>query len=309
MTAQTRIATPASDRGACPAGGGEACDLAPLGAFPDLSGRVGAQEVRVCRRCGMGISLPAIADPSFLYEDRDSQDFQPEAAGLERAIKRVFFTRQARKLLAQLPPDARNGLAAQRGRLLDFGCGSGLFTRCLGDILGPRVVTGADFHDAAPPELADRPYLGMAALPTATASFDVVQASHVLEHDDDAAALLARITAMVRPGGVLVLEVPDIDCAWARICGPAWGAWYLPYHRTHFSRASLVGLIERAGLRVEAVHDICVPMMGRTLANRMGRRNNLFFVLAGAALHPLQWLVEKVGHTPSALRVVARKPS
>jgi hypothetical protein len=46
---------------------------------------------------------------------------------------------------------------------------------------------------------------------------------------------------------------------------------------------------------------------GRTLANLAGRSNSLVFILLGAALHPIQWGVERALRRPSALRLVARK--
>ena len=285
-------------RGPCGVAGEAGCEFAPAGPLPDRSRRSGPQHLSRCSHCGHGITLPAMADVAALYESRESQDFQPEVGGLERAIKAWFFARGARALLAQLPQ--------RPARMLDFGCGSGLFTRCLGDALAPGEVTGADFHAAAPAELAGRAYLPMAGL-AAAGLFDAVLASHVLEHDDDAAGLLARITAPVHAGGIVVIEVPNIDCLWARLIGPDWDAWYAPYHRSHFSRASLLGLMERGGLSVVSVHAVCVPTMGRTLANIFGARNSLAFVLIGAALHPLQWLGERLAGTPSALRVVARK--
>jgi len=282
------------------------CDFALLGVAPDMSGQVGPQAIWRCQQCGHGLTMPALPDPAFLYAARESQDFQPEAAGLERAIKRWFFRRQARRLIAQLPADMHR----RPMRVLDFGCGSGLFTRVLAEELAPSggTVTGADFHAEAPPELVGQPWIPMAELSSARGRFDVVQASHVLEHDDDSRGLLARIAATVRPGGVLVLEVPDVDCVWARVFGMKWDAWYAPFHRSHFSRSSLCAMLIDAGLDIVAIHDICVPTMGRTLANLMGRKNTLPFILAGAALHPLQWGVEALGHTPSALRAVVRKP-
>ena len=279
----------------------EPCDFALLGAFPDKSGAVGPQTVWRCTRCGHGVTRPALADVSFLYDNRASQDFQPLTTGLARKIKSLAFNHQARALLAQLPE--------RPGTVLDFGCGSGLFTSALGDRLGPDTVTGSDFHAEPPGDLSDRLYLPMAAIQERAGTFDLVIAMHVLEHDDDALGLLARITAMARPGGLVVLEVPNIDCVWARPLGRAWDAWYLPFHRSHFSRSSLLALAERGGLEVIAQHDICVPSMGRSLANLCGARNSLPFLLAGVALHPIQWAGERLSRRPSALRLIARKRS
>lgn len=287
------------DRGACAVAPDGTCDFALLGEFEDKSGKVGAVQVFQCRHCRIGVTTPPLPDVAFLYEDRESQDFQPNTGGLARAIKVMAFHRQARQLLAQLP--------APPGKVLDFGCGSGLFTRCLGDIVGSAQVVGSDFHSAPPADLVGRAYLPMDSLEPAAGSFGTVLAMHVLEHDDDAVGLLGRIARMARPGGIVVLEVPNIDCVWTRVFGQAWDAWYLPFHRTHFSAPSLRGLVERAGLSVIGLHSVSVPTIGRSLANFMGARNSLPFLLAGAALHPLQLAGEKLSRRPSALRVIARR--
>lgn len=283
----------------CPARPAQGCEWRDLGQFVDRSGKLGTVSVERCVHCGHGRSLPPLADPAFLYDNRESQDFQPGNRGLAHAIKRIAFRREAHRLLRQIGQPA--------GQVLDFGCGSGQFTRELGNLAGVGRVTGSDFFSEPPPELAGRPYLPMDELSRHRASFDVVLAMHVLEHDDDSAALLGRIVAPLRPGGMAVIEVPNIACFGARLFGKYWDAWYLPYHRTHFSRRSLVALLEAGGLEVLAVHGAVVPTMGRTFANMLGRNNTLPMLLAGIAAHPFQLLGEWVTGEPSALRVVARK--
>lgn len=286
-------------RGACAMAPGEPCEFHTLGTFADQSGKVGTVEVWQCARCRMGITMPPLSDVAFLYEGRDSDDFQPTTGGLARRIKNVAFRRQARGLLAQLP--------AAPGRVLDFGCGSGQFTRCLGDILGPNNVSGSDFHTEPPAELEGRQYLPMSALADQRGSFDTVMAMHVLEHDDDALGLLARISEMARSGGTVILETPNIDCVWATLLKASWDAWYVPFHRTHFSPASLAELVTKSGLELVASYPVTVPTMGRSLANALGQDNTLPFLLAGIALHPLQVAGERLSGRPSALRIIARR--
>lgn len=291
-----------TERGSCcPASAnGQACDFGSLGGFEDLSGKVGHVEVLQCRQCGLGISTPPIPDVSFLYEGRESQDFQQDGSRIGHAIKRVAFRRQAQALLRQL--------GQRPARTLDFGCGSGLFTRCLGDVLGDGSVTGSDFESSAPVDLAGRPYLSMAELDAHKGSFDLVLAMHVLEHDDDPAALLDRICAMAKPGGTVVIEVPNVECAWVPIFGKAWDAWYLPFHRSHFSRTALRALAERQGYTVMAEANVCVPTIGRSMSNVFGGNKGLAWLLAGIAAHPVQWAGEKIAGRPSALRIILRTP-
>ena len=284
--------------GRCAANPGRACDLGSLGPFEDSSGKVGPMEVLRCRECGHGMTMPALPDVAFLYAGRESQDYQPDARGLSAFIKHLAFRVQAKRLLKQLPrtPDS----------VLDFGCGSGQFTRVLSQMLPSSSVKGSDFHDTPPAALDGNLYVRMSGLEAEKNRHDLVMAMHVLEHDDDTIGLLSRIAKLARSDGLLVIEVPHIDCVWSRVLGKKWDAWYVPYHRVHFSRASLRQVIEASGLHVEAMYDVTVPTMGRSLANCFGQKNNLFWLLAGVALHPIQWLGEKLSGQPSSIRVIAR---
>jgi hypothetical protein len=89
-------------RAPCP-GHTEGCSFESLGASEDRSGKVGETEVLRCRHCGIGVTMPPLLDVAFLYEGRESDDFQPQTRGLATAIKRLAFRRQVRQLLRQRP--------------------------------------------------------------------------------------------------------------------------------------------------------------------------------------------------------------
>lgn len=270
-----------------------------LGDFDDKSGIVGRVRIAQCKLCGLGISLPPITDIGFLYESRESQDFQPDTRGLAYRIKNFAFRRAATRLRRQMPTKPET--------LLDFGCGSGQFTRCLGNVMLQTEVVGSDFHADPPPELEDHAYLSQSQRAVRHGTFDAVIAMHVLEHDNDPELLLKEIVAMVKPGGTVVIEVPNINCVWARLLGRHWDAWYVPYHRVHFSRTALNAMINKASLQIVKETNACVPTFGRSLANMANQKNNLFFLLLGAACHPVQWLGEMLTGEASAIRMIAQR--
>ena len=285
----------------CAAQPGKDCELVSLGSFVDRSGKIGHDvEVRQCVRCGHGITYPPIPDVAFLYGNRESQDYQLDAKnGLSHMIKDIAFRMQARKLLRQIGKPGNEAL--------DFGCGSGQFTRVLGEMLPRTRLTGSDFYDTPPAELSGRPYVHSNVVKQQRDEYDMVMAMHVLEHDDDVVGLLSRISAPAKRGATMVIEVPNVECFWNKALGRFWDAWYVPYHRHHFSRQSLVKLLESNGLDVIAIYGMTVPTMGRTMANMFGRRNNVFWLLVGIALHPVQVIGEMLSGKPTALRVIARK--
>ena len=276
------------------------CAADSLGSFDDQSGRNIPQEIFRCRICGHGVTMPPLSDLGSLYEGRNSQDFQPNTRGLSRYIKEMAFRIQARRLLRQLIETPRT--------MLDYGCGSGQLTRVVGDLLPTSAVTGADFFDTPPPELAHEHYMSFAQLEESNAVFDAVLALHVLEHDNTPGILLQRLMRFVRPGGELIIEVPNIDCPWGRILGKHWDVWYVPFHRHHFSRASLQALIESEGLLMDSIVGVAVPSMGRSIANLFRLPKNIVFLLVGIGLHPIQIMGETVSGQPTALRATVRRP-
>ncbi|MEP2612534.1 class I SAM-dependent methyltransferase [Marinobacter alexandrii] len=283
----------------CAKGVGQYCEQQRLGNFIDRSGVVGEIEIRRCIHCGHGVSYPPIPDVSFLYERRKSQDYQPDARNkLSRFIKDVAFRLQAKKLLRDI--------GDVEGRLLDYGCGSGQFTRMLDETASDLVVVGCDFFPDPPAELAKQSYLSHDQLSESGELYEGVLAMHVLEHDDDTTKLLRSITSQVKPGAVVIVEVPNADCVWGGIFGRFWDAWYVPFHRHHFSSTSLRNALEVEGLEVRHIRQVTVPTMGRTIANLFGQKNNVFWVLVGIALHPIQLAGEALTGRRTALRAICR---
>src|SRR5437588_3368376 len=145
------------------------------------------------------------------------------------------------------------------GRLLDFGCGGGSFlTRMRG--LSWKV-TGLDVSAAAVERV--RKELGLEALVGSLphpdlqpASFDLVTMWHSLEHVHNPLEILREAHRLLRPGGQLIVAVPNIDSLAFRWFGSAWYALDLPRHITHFAPWTLQLMLERAGFRPGRVRQI-----------------------------------------------------
>jgi SAM-dependent methyltransferase len=106
------------------------------------------------------------------------------------------------------------------------------------------------------------------SLPFPAASFDKVISSEVLEHLEDDASAMREVARVLRPGGACAVTVPNANypLLWDPInyvrealglghfrSGPLSGIW--TDHRRLYSTEHIVGLIERAGLRVTDLHQ------------------------------------------------------
>ncbi len=157
-------------------------------------------------------------------------------------------------------------LAMQPGeRVLEVGCGSGVFLPLLAQAVGEAgKVLGVDHASAFVQQARERTQQtkwvqvdeGDAyGLPYADDSFDAAHCDRVLMHLDDPSAALAEMRRVVRPGGRVVVAEPD----WASIVIDSvdHGAMQLLIHQANTTRRqpyigrelnrrfAAVGLIDR----------------------------------------------------------------
>ncbi|MBH24333.1 MAG: hypothetical protein CMH57_07775 [Myxococcales bacterium] len=83
--------------------------------------------------------------------------------------------------------------------------------------------------------------------------FDVITLLETLEHVYDPVVVLEEVRRILKPGGLVSLEVPNWDAVTRMVFGSWWLPLLLPTHLQHFSRRHLAMCAERAGL--EPVHQ------------------------------------------------------
>jgi 2-polyprenyl-3-methyl-5-hydroxy-6-metoxy-1,4-benzoquinol methylase len=70
-------------------------------------------------------------------------------------------------------------------------------------------------------------------------SFDYVTLDQVLEHMVDPVHTLKDISKILKPTGVLVINIPNSKSWGARLFKSKWIHWHIPYHLQHFSKQSI----------------------------------------------------------------------
>jgi SAM-dependent methyltransferase len=149
---------------------------------------------------------------------------------------------------------------------------------------------------------------------------DLITMFHVIEHLDAPARVIERLASWLAPGGVLALETPNIDSWDARLFRTHyWGGYHIPRHWHLFTRETLTRLLERAGLKVDAVqyqtgHSFWLYSLHHRLKYGARRRprlaawfnpfTNLFPLLLATGFDILR---SKLGFKTSAMLVIAKK--
>ena len=117
--------------------------------------------------------------------------------------------------------------------------------------------------------------------------FDLIGAFDVLEHVNDHDVAVAQMRRALRPGGGIVITVPQHPSLWTDVDEVA-------KHQRRYSRAELVGLLERAGFRVRRVTSFVSLLLPVFIATRRWRHTT---PSNAAALFEISPLANRVGHT------------
>jgi len=152
--------------------------------------------------------------------------------------------------------------AAAEATLLDVGCGSGAFLH-LARSAG-WSVQGIDFDGVA---VAAARSLGLdvrqGGLELLQAvepeSFAWITLSHVLEHVHDPVTWLQALHRLVRPGGTLWLQTPNIGSLGHARYGAHWRGLEPPRHLALWTLASLRQALRQAGFR--SVRPLRTPVL------------------------------------------------
>ena len=200
-------------------------------------------EVRFCSTCGLGYTCPVgQAPPRPPLSAFPRRRPHPGRGHLKRGLLRLLGRHGVRPMRV-LPP-------AGNGRALDLGCGEGYYVRALADLGWTAWGVEVDRSSARQARQVTESHVCIAdagALPWPRRSVSLVSLWHVLEHVAAPNKTLAEVRRVLTPGGILLLEVPNVRSLQARVAGSRWLHWDLPRHRWHFHARALRRLLEKSG--------------------------------------------------------------
>ncbi len=212
---------------------------------PDGSTR--GLKVYVCQHCGLVQSAPRIART----KERHAAAVSGGADWGNVRYGKGFRTQQALDALAR-HTDLSSPLA-----LLDVGSNRGSFARAFLEAAPKALLTALEPDERYADSSADLPRTELVRARTEHTSFDsgrfdIIHSCHTIEHLGEAFAALKDHARVLKDGGLLIIDAPNI----ALIGGEdIVEEWFIDKHLFHFSARTLSRMIEAAGFSIIEQND------------------------------------------------------
>jgi SAM-dependent methyltransferase len=208
-----------------------------------------------CKRCGLAQinPQPEQAEVTRRYQEGYGAEYLAYEVANEGAFLRLQELALGDAGFEELEAGIKRGASA-RPRVLDVGCATGALLAklrdrgwaCVGVELSPaaeyaRLERGLEVRKAS---------LEESRFPAA--SFDLVLASHLIEHLNKPATFVREAYRVLAPGGRLILTTPNIAGFQARLFGSRWRSAIFD-HLYLFSAKTLSALLRQSGFAVERI--------------------------------------------------------
>lgn len=201
-----------------------------------------------CNNCELWFTNPRPDEANILkyYDKPNYISHQNKSRNLTDYIYNAVRTYTLRQKLNWI-----NTRAKKKGRILDYGCGVGLFAKtCQKD--------GWETYGMEPNQKAAtlaRDENGINVIPNfkelnKLKKFDIITLFHVLEHVHTLNETLDSLLSRLKKRGVLFVAVPNRDSLDARTFQEDWAGLDIPRHLYHFNKTSMNYLIDKHQCRI-----------------------------------------------------------
>lgn len=225
--------------------------------FSYLPGTYGLVECKD-KECGVVFTSPRPKDigcayKGFYSKSRFGDSVKNEQLGPDKTLLEIVRVHTINRLCEGKMKQNNNEM-----RLLDVGCSHGNFLLNCSKICPSVRLEGCDMDSGA---IADSLAIHVAKLHINDAdkplpqkgSYDIITMLHSLEHMEYPLEALCDARRVLKPGGLLYVEVPNYDSFARRVWGGFWLPLFVPQHLTHFTRKGLKNVILMAGFKEQDI--------------------------------------------------------
>lgn len=272
-------------------------DYQPEEVFSASGGVRGTQQIVKCKHCGLVYVNPRVKQHIVVeaYTDAVDELYVSQEEG------RLKTFSQGIKLVETY--------AANKGKILDVGCAAGFF-------LNVAKQNGWETYGVEPSRwMSDwgnqrfdvnikNGTLREAAFPNSF--FDVVTMWDVLEHTPDPIAELEEVHRILKKGGIIIINFPNVGSKLARLAGSKWW-FFLSVHLYHFTPQTITAMLLKNNLEVIQIKRHYQTLSLEHLVKMVGLYSEGLSNLALKTTSVLRIGTWQIPYYASQANVIARK--
>lgn len=213
------------------------------------------RKVFFCSRCELGLLDPSMSAKQLekFYAKEYRTNKKLTSAGDPAELFKTFVQFQDSRLKLLKP------YLTKRAKVLEVGCSAGMFLHHVRPLV--QEIVGIDFDQVSAAYAAKKCHCpvyttDIRETPLEESYFDVIVAFQTLEHVADPHEFIGTLARYLRPGGVMMIEIPNLYDALAHVYDlPNHYTFY--YHAAHlwyFTAKSLAKLMTGHGLKGQVHH-------------------------------------------------------
>lgn len=229
--------------GYCPACG--SATWIPAGKVKDDSVTGEWFDLMECSICHLRASTPTPA-PSEIGRYYASEEYISHSDSRNGLINRIYHAVRT-YMLKRKKSWVIKACDKEKGNLLEVGAGTGHFAHFMQS--HGWTVTALEPDEKARQLGAEKLAMQMQPMNILdylpSNSYDVITLWHVLEHVHDPAHYISRFRELLKPGGALIIAVPNYTSKDETIYKTSWAAYDVPRHLWHFSPSSMEKLLQK----------------------------------------------------------------
>ena len=253
-------------------------------------------------------SVPGAADISPYYQSTSYVSHSDTQKGFINRLYHIIrnHTLSTKRKLVQKVSGKRTGI------LLDVGAGTGAFVNTMQN--AGWKITGLEPDDTARTNAAQKYALDLLSpelLDTLDEEhFDVITLWHVLEHVHALHPYLENFHRLLKPGGRLLIAVPNYTSYDAAHYKSFWAAYDVPRHLYHFSPKGMELLARKKGFVLETVQPMWFDSFYVSMLSEQYKNGSANIV--GAVWNGLLSNLKAIGNRKKAsslIYILFKKPS
>ena len=204
--------------------------------------RKGIYNIVECQSCGLMFLNPRL-DDDWYKQVYDELYAKPNLNSFWQLLNKLKYIIDRR-------------IPKRGGKLLDVGCGIGLFLKVKRDegweVFGVDIAKGAvEFSrntwdlNVKEGRLAEQKY--------PNDFFDVITMWHYFEHEPDPIGVLTEANRILKRGGLIIINIPNMDSLEVKVFQERTCYWSPPAHVFHYTPETISRILEKTGFKVNKI--------------------------------------------------------